>query len=40
MLLKQLGLFDEALKYYNKAIELNPKNDTAYHNKGQIVILF
>ena len=26
---------EEAIESYNKAIELNPKNDSAYYNKGK-----
>ena len=29
----QLGRLDEALLYFDKAIQLNPKNDSAYKNK-------
>lgn len=32
--LLEQGKYDEALKSYNKAIEINPKNDWAWYSKG------
>ena len=40
LLLEQLGRIDEALSYYDKAIQLNPKHDIAHDNKDYIVIYF
>ena len=36
-LLKFLKNYDEALQFYDKAIELNPKNSWVYNNKGNIL---
>ena len=34
MLLQQLGRIDEALSYFDKAIQLNPTNENTFNNKG------
>ena len=30
----QMGRLDEAIADYSRAIELDPKNSNAYHNRG------
>ena len=30
------GKYEEAIVYYNKAIELDPNNSAAYYNKGSV----
>ena len=36
----KLGRLDDALLYYDKAIELNPTDATTYNNKGYKIQLF
>ena len=36
--LDNLGRYEEAIKYYDKAIELDPNNADAWYNKGLLLV--